>query len=232
MLRLLRFRSRPNSLISLRLQSTSTTDPYTILGIERNCSQNEIREAYLFLSRMHHPDNPDNLGKESEAQDKFLKVQEAYKKLYNSSKTMGKDFGDGKNSAIFYDSYTETRIPYHFKTEPISIRDCTFEEHHDMRHAHLSTGPPSVWNDFKQMHSYQKINVVGAGTKLIIKWWMIATLIATIIAPKWVSMKYERFKIWLRVEAEPRPTVTPPPPPIRKKETHSCSTLAPHLPFA
>ena len=79
--------------------NTSSSDPYTVLGLERNCSENDLREAYLFLSRAHHPDNPKNKDDPNSAKQKFIAVQEAYRELLNHKQVMGKGFGDGQEHA-------------------------------------------------------------------------------------------------------------------------------------
>ena len=46
-------------------------DPYSILGISRDASDEEVKKAYRKLSRKYHPDaNIDNPNKE-QAEEKF-----------------------------------------------------------------------------------------------------------------------------------------------------------------
>ena len=53
-------------------------DPYSILGISRDASDEEVKKAYRKLSRKYHPDaNIDNPNKE-QAEEKFKQVQQAY----------------------------------------------------------------------------------------------------------------------------------------------------------
>lgn len=54
------------------------TDPYQVLGIRRDASDEEIKKAYRNLSRRYHPDaNVNNPNKEL-AEEKFKEVQQAY----------------------------------------------------------------------------------------------------------------------------------------------------------
>jgi hypothetical protein len=52
-------------------------DPYTILGIRKGASADEIKKAYRRLARMHHPDKGGN-------EEMFKKIQGAYDSLESS----------------------------------------------------------------------------------------------------------------------------------------------------
>ncbi|HIE06096.1 MAG TPA: molecular chaperone DnaJ [bacterium (Candidatus Stahlbacteria)] len=59
-------------------------DYYEILGISRNASADEIKQAYRSLAKKYHPDlNPDNC---KEAEEKFKEVSEAYEVLMDPEK--------------------------------------------------------------------------------------------------------------------------------------------------
>ena len=56
-------------------------DPYSILGVSPNASDEEVKKAYRKLSRIYHPDaNIDNPNKE-QAEEKFKQVQQAYEQM-------------------------------------------------------------------------------------------------------------------------------------------------------
>jgi len=67
-------------------------DYYQILGVSRNASEKEIKQAYRRLARKHHPDlNPDDKSAEA----KFKEINAAYEVLSNPEKRKKYDqFGD------------------------------------------------------------------------------------------------------------------------------------------
>lgn len=73
-------------------------DYYSILGVNKNASEDEIKKAYRKLAMQHHPDkNPDN----KESEEKFKEAAEAYDILSSPEKkknydTFGKA-GGGNN---------------------------------------------------------------------------------------------------------------------------------------
>ncbi len=57
-------------------------DYYSVLGVERTASQEEVSKAYRKLARKHHPD----VNKEKGAEDKFKELTEAYEVLKDPDK--------------------------------------------------------------------------------------------------------------------------------------------------
>lgn len=65
--------------------SVKFQDYYKILGVDRNATQKQIREAYRKLARKYHPDVQPPEKKE-EAQEKFKQINEAYEVLSDPEK--------------------------------------------------------------------------------------------------------------------------------------------------
>lgn len=57
------------------------TDPYSVLGVSRTASDDEIKKAYRSLSRKYHPDANINNPNKAQAEAKFREVQQAYKQI-------------------------------------------------------------------------------------------------------------------------------------------------------
>jgi DnaJ like chaperone protein len=58
-------------------------DPYTVLGLKSNCTNDEIGKAYRNLANKYHPDKVSHLGREfiDLATRKFTHIQKAYEQL-------------------------------------------------------------------------------------------------------------------------------------------------------
>jgi molecular chaperone DnaJ len=67
-----------------------TKDPYKLLGLSREASQDDIRKAHRKLVRKYHPDaNPED----PRAEERFKEVQRAYEVLSDEKKRREYDKG-------------------------------------------------------------------------------------------------------------------------------------------
>ena len=69
-------------------------DPYKILGVSRDASDEEIKKAYRALSRKYHPDANINNPNKAQAEEMFKTVQQAY----NQGGQSRQNTADDKNS--------------------------------------------------------------------------------------------------------------------------------------
>lgn len=68
------------------------TDPYRVLGVSRDASEDEIKKAYRQLSRKYHPDANINNPNKDRAEEMFKEVQQAYDQIMKE-RQQGASFG-------------------------------------------------------------------------------------------------------------------------------------------
>lgn len=74
------------------------TDPYRVLGISRDASEDDIKKAYRALSRKYHPDANINNPNKDAAEEKFKEIQAAYNRIMDERQNGGPSFGSYGNS--------------------------------------------------------------------------------------------------------------------------------------
>jgi molecular chaperone DnaJ len=70
----------------------TTKDPYSVLGVDRKASADDIKKAYRKLARQYHPDR--NPG-DAKAEERFKEISEAHDVLSDADKRAALDRGDG-----------------------------------------------------------------------------------------------------------------------------------------
>lgn len=82
-------------------------DPYSVLGVSRNASEDEIKKAYKTLSRRYHPDANVNNPNKAQAEEKFKEIQGAYQQIMKE-KTSGYGSSGYGNSGYGSSGYRNT----------------------------------------------------------------------------------------------------------------------------
>lgn len=110
------------------------TDPYSVLGISRNASDEEIKKAYRSLSRKFHPDANINNPNKDQAESRFKEVQQAYQQImqereYEESGSYG-GFGNFRGFNAQYQQATtdETEEDLHLKAASNFINSRHYRE--------------------------------------------------------------------------------------------------------
>lgn len=68
-------------------------DPYSVLGVSRDASDEEIKKAYRRLSRKYHPDANINNPNKAQAEEKFKEIQQAYDQIMKE-REYGSSYGN------------------------------------------------------------------------------------------------------------------------------------------
>ena len=68
-------------------------NPYDVLGISPNASDDEVKRAYRDLTRKYHPDANVNNPLADLAEEKFKEVQEAYDLIMKERESSGSGYG-------------------------------------------------------------------------------------------------------------------------------------------
>ena len=73
-------------------------DPYDVLGIPRNATDDEIKKAYRKLAKKYHPD----VNKEPDAEAKFKEVQNAYDMIMSRNANPHGSFSQSRRADWYY----------------------------------------------------------------------------------------------------------------------------------
>lgn len=74
------------------------TNPYEVLGVSENASDEEIKKAYRELARKYHPDNYSDNPLSDLAGEKMKEINEAYDQIVNSRRAGQKSGGSAYNA--------------------------------------------------------------------------------------------------------------------------------------
>ena len=70
-------------------------DPYSVLGIDKNATEEQIKDAYRELARKYHPDNYTDNPLSDLASEKMKEINEAYDEIMNRRRNKGKNTYNG-----------------------------------------------------------------------------------------------------------------------------------------
>ena len=83
-------------------------DPYAVLGVSSNASDDEIKNAYRELARKYHPDNYADNPLSDLAGEKMKEINEAYDQIMNMRRAGKNSNGSAYNSSAS-SSFPEVR---------------------------------------------------------------------------------------------------------------------------
>ena len=79
-------------------------DPYSVLGVSRDATDEEVKKAYRALSRKYHPDANINNPHKDEAEEKFKEIQQAYDQIMKE-REYGSGYSQGGSSGFGYGGF-------------------------------------------------------------------------------------------------------------------------------
>lgn len=79
-------------------------NPYDVLGVKPDASEDEIKKAYKALSRKYHPDANINNPNKAQAEEKFKQVQQAYSQIMDARKHGANSYGGSSYGGSTYGS--------------------------------------------------------------------------------------------------------------------------------
>lgn len=101
-------------------------DPYSVLGVKQNASDEEVKKAYRELARKYHPDNYQNNPLADLAEEKMKEINEAYDTInkMRSGASSGYGYGNQSGGAGAYQrqqSYSSGGSLYHQVRQNINM---------------------------------------------------------------------------------------------------------------
>ena len=86
------------------------TDPYIVLGVDRNATDEQIKLAYRELAKKYHPDNYADNPLSDLAGEKMKEINEAYDAIMNERRSGGNSNAGGGYSAYTNSNYSDIRM--------------------------------------------------------------------------------------------------------------------------
>lgn len=84
------------------------TNPYKILGVDQNATDEQIKAAYRELARKYHPDKYAESDLKDVAEEKMKEINEAYDEIMKMRS--GKSSGNSYSSTGSNSTYTQIRV--------------------------------------------------------------------------------------------------------------------------
>ena len=111
------------------------TDPYQVLGVSRDASDEEIKQAYRRLAKKYHPDR--NPG-DAEAAKKMQQINAAYEQIKNPDKSRADPFG-GYQQQSNAGQYRQAAMQYiRFRRYREALNVLMSDNNHDAQWYYLS----------------------------------------------------------------------------------------------
>ena len=80
-------------------------DPYEVLGVSRDATDEELKKAYRNLCKKYHPDLHAGQPDEKEAETRFVEIQQAYQRIMDIRQGKVREDGSGSSGNPYGNPY-------------------------------------------------------------------------------------------------------------------------------
>lgn len=158
-------------------------DPYQVLGVSRDASEEEIKKAYRALSRKYHPDANVNNPNKDAAEEKFKEIQQAYQRIMDEKQNPGRSsyggYGSGYGSSGYggtsgnqdsYDEFEEFFRGFGFGGFGYGSQSSSAQE--DEYTVHMR----AAYNYIQSRHFREALNVLNGISERTAQWYYYSSI--------------------------------------------------------
>ncbi len=138
-------------------------DPYKVLGVSRDASDEEIKKAYRALSRKYHPDANVNNPNKDQAEETFKKVQAAYSQIMKEREQGSGAFSGGGYSYSNRSDYNQEQSN-ELRAAANYIANGYYREAMTVLNSIPSSGRSAIWYYYAAISSQGLGNLVDANS--------------------------------------------------------------------
>ncbi len=153
-------------------------NPYEVLGVSTNASNEEVKKAYRELSRKYHPDSYANNPLAELAEEKFKEVQDAYNQImkqresgnYSGNSNSGRSYGNngsygyGNNGGYNYGN--NSNRSYNYGQDSVELQ--SVRSYIDARRFHEALNMlANIQNRNARWYYYSSIANMGIGNNIM-----------------------------------------------------------------
>ena len=157
-------------------------DPYQVLGVSRDASDEEIKKAYRALSRKYHPDANVNNPNKDQAEEKFKQIQQAYQQIMDErqrgtsgggsygSSSYGGGYGSGDQDFGGFGDFGDFFGGFGFGGQ--SYRRTQTNTGNDEYTVHMN----AAWNYIQSRHFKEALNVLSGISDQTAQWYYYSSI--------------------------------------------------------
>lgn len=134
------------------------TDPYKVLGVPSNATDEQIKDAYRQLARKYHPDNYADNPLSDLATEKMKEINEAYDEIQRRRRggASSGGYGGSQSSAGGGQGYSQSQRPSQFADIRRMINNGRIPEAEELLDGVPTQRRDGEWNFLKGMVAYRK----------------------------------------------------------------------------